>query len=365
MKRVLSIAMLTLLVCACSSPDEPAPPPTVKTEFTWELDTVDYQNTLQLIFNDIHGTASGEVYAVAHCSKAARGILWKYSNGEWIDVEVSTEFGGPLQGIVLALYSLDGIGNEKVWMVGERVRTENFKQVYYGFLASYDGQNFNEVDLYSELRMLTIKVIKDDDIYFGGDAPILYHYNGLRVDQYSLPMDQLVELSEFPFTQTLVTNIVSDGTYIFVQVALDYDQYGMGTALLTFDSKKNWAVRLISVHPDNIPGLTTKLWASSDGTIYTGGYGIYKFAGGSWVQVASTYNKVISGFGTSDRNIWGIGVLNDVIQLVNGNPHSITIRLPDAHKSIDWINGWTNGDEVFLVGRPWDNTSIGVIAHGR
>ena len=359
--RCVLLAVCCLSFIACYSPDEPLPTQPVKTEFAWTLDTVAHPNSSQLSFNDIYGTSNGHVYATGYTGVAGED-LWEYSDGSWKLVRLVMNAGGPLPGQIVDLHGLDGAGNGNVWIAGSRVRSDSGKGVIYGFLACYDGTKFKEIDLFNEPEIVALKVISDNDVYFGGFGPTLYHHDGSNVGKFDLPMDRLASLSAHPIERMQISQIAGVKGRILVSGFLDYDQFGYAYWQLALVDNKDWEIEVFNNSADrsSVGGLG-RLWTSPEGHTYSvGPDAVFQYEPPVWRKIATPAGSLLAVFGTSDRNLWAAGHLNAVTHSVDGVFKKISVPLPVPGWPIDWVNGWTNGNEVFLVA-----TSSGIIAHGK
>jgi hypothetical protein len=366
MSKNISIVFVCLVFVSCSSPDEPNPLPPIKASYEWTIDTVEYAGAGQLLLKDVYGNSNGEVYAVAHCSTGGRGLFWHYKVEGWRDIEVNAKYGGPLPETVISINKLDGAGNANVWLAGARVRHTPPPTVYYDFLACYDGQTFKVVDLYDGVELTALRVISDNNVYCGGLGTDLYHYNGTTVVKYPLPMEEIGKLSPNPVARVQISDIQETNGAIFVGVHLDYDSHGYGRVLLRFDGRDKWSNELYSEGGDRLSiGGLAQLWSSQDETVYSGGGGIFKYDRPSWIQIVQSSWHIIEVFGTGDRNIWGVGIFNTVIRGVDGVYEKVSIPIPNFLNPPDWQDGWTNENDVFILGAPYDTFRFGMIAHGK
>ncbi len=362
-----------LLLAACSEPEGPEPLPPIKEKFTWRLDTIRSPGATQFVLNHITGTGDGAVYLVAMGNAGLRGMLWKYVDSSWTAIELNSKYGGPLTGLVSHLSDLDADGDHLVWMTGSRRRDTLIPPittvVYYGFLASYDGQSFTEIDLRNEPEMTCLEVVSDRNIWFGGHGPYIYHYNGSHVQKYLLPMDQIGGLSVNPLRSIMISEIVYRGDEVFVAGLLSYDeQLGMGMVSLTLKNETGWMIINYSAGAMmSWAGGMTGLWISPEGDVYSGGDHVYKYEQGEWRPLYWTVMEMNQVFGSSNRDIWAVGQMTNVARCVDGEWISNEFfRIPDAHKTTSWLDGWTDGDRVFIIGNPDEDTmDYGVVAHGR
>lgn len=114
-------------------------------------------------------------------------------------------------------------------------------------------------------------------------------------------------------------------------------------------------------------GGMTGYWRSPEGDLYSSGDHVYKYQDGKWKELYSTGIFTHRIFGSSSRDMWAIGVQNYCARGVEGDwKANEFFRMPDSHKSATWINGWTDGARVFIVGNPdYDSMDFGIVAHGK
>lgn len=369
MKGKLLLTGCCLLLAACSEPEGPESLPPIKEKFVWQLDTIRYPGAWQFFLHDVFGTADGTIYVTALANVGSRGMLWKYSDSAWTVIELNRKYGGPLEGQVSFLGQLDGTNGAKVWMSGTRYRDSLYYPVKlaYGFLASYDGQVFKEVDLFYEPEITCLDVVTDNDLWFGCRGPWIYHYNGQHVQKFQLPIEQITACSGYPIKFMNVSEIASVGGEIIVALYLDYDEYGGGMLQLRFRNQSTWEILEYNTGAlMSWGGGMEGYWTSKEGTLYSGGDHVYRYEYGSWTKLYWTELLTHQVFGSSDRDIWGVGVLNNVVRCVDGKwIANEFFRLPDAYKTTAWLSGWTDGERVFIVGNPDDEMDFGVVAHGR
>ena len=351
---------------SCNSPDEPVQEAPVKLDYEWTLDTIRYESSPQLFLESVYGTANGDVFASSFCSETGRGILWRYNSGIWKEVPINSKYGGPLDGAVIAIVGLGGIVSDRVWMAGTRSRTDSFSIAFDGFLAAYDGITFREIDLRDKPELICLDVVSDREVYFGGAGQVLYRYIDNALHEYVIPSSLIQETVEYSIRQFFILDISVVRENVYVRAALDCGAHGVYGILLSMNNDESWSVESFGRNDLGIIGTIRNLWSNSQGRLYTGGQGIYEFDDRSWKVLAGTTKLLLlNGFSTSPRNIWGVGVKNEVIQIGDGIVRHHEIPLPDSARTIDWVDVLTNDEEVFIVGRPWDSTNIGVIARGK
>ncbi|MFA6234369.1 MAG: hypothetical protein WC824_09355 [Bacteroidota bacterium] len=369
MKGITLTLGLCLFLAGCSEPEGPDPLPPIKEKFEWRLDTIKSPGAWQFRLNDVFGTGDGTVYVAAMGNGGWRGMLWKYTDSSWTPIELNRKYGGPLDGEVWFVGDLDGTDGKRLWMAGSRHRDSLYYPVKlaYGFLASYDGQSFKEVDLFYEPELNCLDVVTDNDIWFGCRGPWIYHYDGARVRKFELPMERIEALSEYPIEFISVSEIASVSDEVIVAVYLSYDRYGGGMVQLKFKNKTEWEIADYRTGARmSWSGGMEGFCTSKEGTLYSGGDYVYRYVHGEWNKLHWTVHLMHRIFGSSDRDIWAVGVLNNVVRCVDGKWISNEFfRIPDAHKTTTWIGGWTDGNTVFIVGNPDDGMDFGVVAHGK
>ena len=360
------VVLLIVLNQSCTSPDEPEPPTPIKTDYSWTLDTLRPDGIGQFIFRDIFGTSAGVVLATAHSSLAGRGMLWKLTDNGWTEIPVAEKYGGQLPGVIGSLYSLDGADGENVWICGERIRYgKNQEVIPYGFLAKYDGQNLTEVDLYNEPVVFSLKVMGDDNVYFGGGGPHLYQYQSGEVTKIPLPIEILDEAGTQPITKYTISGIGGKSGAIIVSVLVSFQDGRTGYMQLLLDSSEKWILENHDSGPDQGKGGGFRgYWTSREGNVYSAGYGVFLRTNGDWEKIHQPLSIVRQVFGVSDRDLWAVCNLNMIEQYADGERIQHVMRLPDPRKYLDWTNGWTDGEKVVVVGIPHDNLSMGIYAVG-
>lgn len=370
MKEKLLMLGLCLFLATCSEPEGPEPLPPIKEKFVWRLDTIRYPGASQFVLNDVFGTSDGSVYVAAMGNGGWRGMLWKYTDSAWTPIELNRKYGGPLDGEVWFIGELDGAGGNLLWMSGSRHRDSlNYTpKLAYGFLASYDGHEFKEVDLYYEPELTCLDVVKDNDIWFGCRGPWIYHFDGAHVQKFDLPMERIKELSVYPIDIIHVREISRVSDEVIVAVSLSYDRYGAGMVQLRLKGITEWEIADYRTGGNKTwSGGMTGYWTNPEGNLFSGGDHVYKYEQGEWQPLYWTVVETYQVFGSSNRDIWAVGQMTNVARCVDGKWISNEFfRIPDAHKTTTWMSGWTDGDRVFIVGNPdEDSMDYGVVAHGK
>jgi len=352
----------TIPLVGCSSPADPDPRAPGKPEYSWTLDTIRYHGATQLFFNNLAGTRDGSVYATASCnSPDFGGKFWRYSDGEWRDIPVDRRAGGPLPDKVVHLsYVAVANGGSRVWMTGERLSWDREKNqsIRHGFLASYDGTKFDEVDVSHTPRTTGIHVIRDDLIYLGVEGPTLYRYDGRDMHPYPLPMPALRELMEEEIRRVSIGSIAGSENRLIVKVFIYYETKVRRVVRLSLTNNETWTM-------EGLEGLG-RYWTSPTGVMYAGEYmGVYRYESGDWVKIHSPMGSVAHVWGHSDRDFWATGPVETVLRCVDGVWEAPVIRLPVHEGYVSWNSGWSTGDEVFISGMPWVESNIVIIAHGK
>lgn len=369
--------MLTMMFCAvllsCSDPEGPEPLPPIKESFEWRLDTIRSPGAWMFVLNDVFGTDDGRVYVSAMGNGGWRGMLWTLQDSIWVPIELNRKYGGPLDGEVTMVWNLDGTGGPRIWLAGCRQRdTVKYpvnRKLEYGFLASYDGKSFTEIDLYYERPLSALDVVTDSDIWFGSRGPNIYHYDGVRVSRYMIPVDQIESRAEYPIDNMTISDIAYADNRVFVAVSIIYmNPYGGGTVNLTFYGENQWEIMEFQAGSINSwAGGMDGYWRSPQGTLYSGGDHIYRWENGAWLPIYRALSWTNEVFGSSDRDIWGVGQMSNVVRGVEGKWKSnVFFRLPDLNKTVSWHSGWTDGNRVFITGNPdYDSMDFGIVAHGK
>jgi len=367
--RLFGLVIATLLF-SCSQPEGPEPPPPVKASFTWRLDTLRPHGASMFVMTDAYGTSDGSVYVSSTGNGGWREMLWKYSDSVWTPIELNKKYGGPLDGTVSLIGNLDGAEGNRVWLAGARLRDSlpHPVKLEYGFLASYDGKQFKEINLYYEPMITCLDVVADDDIWFGSHGPWIYHYDGADVRKIALPMQRIEALAGRSSERIAVNWIAALRDEVFAVVSLRYDQGGTTKVQLKLQNGNEWHITDIKSGSDlGTGGGMSSFWRSPEGKLYSGGDQIYRRDQGVWTPIHRTLISANHVFGASDRDIWAVGTFNNVARCVDGVWRAnVFFRIPDVSKSTTWITGWSDGNRVFIVGNPDDDAvDYGVVAHGK
>ncbi len=354
MGRLLTILFIVLVMggFACRN-DSISPPdgiPPGKRDYTWSIDSVDYENLPSIIqLESIWGSSSVDVWGAAGDAPDVRDCLWHYNGVKWSRATAGTpitEFTGNK-----TVYAVWGSARTDVWAVGRKI---NYGMLS-AFLMHYDGTRWTDatprnVSALSSI-LYNIYGVTNNNIWVGGEEYAL-NYDGGFWKAYKIA-DSVIVNSTTSNSKKVYLDTYSpwgkDSVFVYSLSNNTIEQIDHSTRSHSKFGSGLWATdtRLISFANGII---SSKL--NSDGILDTM----------SWNREFTTPTYFRNRFIQSEKNVFAVGVWN-LIYHYNGIDWkqiliSVTNHTVDSHS--DFWGVWTDGGEVFIC--DWQN---GIVYNGR
>lgn len=182
---VLLLLMMLFFFVGCNDKPVDSNSPKSPREYRWTIDTVAYPGSLQTIMRSIWGSSPNDVYIVGHNDRGY-GQMFHFNGSSW--TPVSLNFGA------IDLEDVYGFSSNNVWAVGAKLFINSdsvlFPNRYIidsSLIIHFDGLKWNEIKLGRGRSLRTLWGNNPNDIWFGGDNGILFHFNGMKVSEDSIP----------------------------------------------------------------------------------------------------------------------------------------------------------------------------------
>ncbi len=348
---LLILAMVLIEVYACKDKGiEPTPTKSPR-DYTWIADTISYRGSyIQTEMLSIWGSSPNDVYGVGFNNAFENVLMWHYDGKNWSDVKL--DLFGLHPGELFGVY---GFVSNNVYAVGVQGFSNNTDS---SLIIHYDGSSWSEVNIIKSSRWLNdIYGSSPNDIWACGWGGVIYHYDGIKWNKdsiYNPQRDefQLESIAESKNTVYVIgekhDNILAKDTYYFFKKAIQSWQ--------TLDS---FVVA---------PGQTTfkfgtRLWANSEGNLYSSSDGVFKWNGSSWNNIYVSSIALPRIFGTSEQNIFVVGNYGIVLHF-NGVDWYQFQQL--KNENVAYSGVWTDGKEAFICGFTTDSYPMKTIVwHGK
>jgi len=338
---------LIFLLLQCCSKDTIVPPELERTprEYTWVRDTLG-DGTYQSTMTGLWGSSSHDVYIVGHASNFGDKKMWHYNGQAWEDITFRyfQAFGGqPIYGFTPV--GVFGFGPNDVWIVGKRDTSATSNELKRGFTLRYDGQTWTGMWLPAAYAHLAIWGTASNDIWVGGYAGQLVHFNGSSWQEYFLPDSVFVNHID----GLGITKVYAEGLSLANSILRTTYYEWNGVSWSRIESQ------LDTAPPPLIGGVFT--FTNGDMLTARNENVLRRISGGNWQIIFNNpqaHFGVIKAFGGS--NVFAMGDDNNANELVyhyNGQNWSRITGINNPGGNV--IRAWTDGKEAFLVAQELSN----------
>jgi hypothetical protein len=364
-KKIILFAISLSFLQQCSNPTGP-PIDGIKDprNYSWTIDTLFYPTSIQTNMRSILGSAANNVYAVGH-SDEVRGSVWRFDGNSWKNFDYLTS------GVNYDFGEVYGFSANDIWMAGTRYDDNpspppNFLDS--SFIVHFNG-SWQSIKPAGGSALQSVWGNSPTNVWFGGAYGTLFQWNGSSVKQDSLPIYISKNWDADPFYNLISISGNSNGAVYFLVSA--YSPQAQTHMYLFMKKQNNW-----SVVDSSIYGYTrNKVWVSEEGNIYeTGEVGFFKWNGSGWDNILGTdiFNGVTT-FGIealSESNMFIVGwsypsggKLTGLVYHYNGKDFYSyeNLKLDNAQ----YLDAWSDGKEVFIVGQTFGLPSKTIILHGK
>jgi hypothetical protein len=301
---------------------------------------------------DIWGSSPKDVYVVGHNDQPGPETMFHFDGRNWRTTGFHVAEGGSVQRPV-SLSGIYGFATNDIWAVGEHIYSNptpppNFLDS--SLAIHFDGVRWLEHKLQGGRALRTVWGNSPTEVWAGGLAGTLYHYNG-TIWKKTISSPQINFAS--------VGGISSSEVY-----ALGYRQdvapYDTTTIVIYRFQPDKWT-RIDSaliIGSGSIEAFgAAGIW-SIDGKVYSYGKGFYRREGERWIKEFDFGLGVFRVGGSGRKNIFATG-LGEVFHF-NGTDWQRLTGIPQITSPLTGV--WTDGKECFIVGNDGRKTYI---LHGK
>ncbi|MGE5316038.1 MAG: hypothetical protein ACM3Q4_15200 [Acidobacteriota bacterium] len=364
MKNIVAFGILILLFISggCSHPTDPADHPRKDPRtYTWTIDTIYLPNSFQTAMNAIWGSSPKDVYVAGHNSNNP-GQMYHYDGKAWTEVNLYRTNGGVIN-IYVDVEDMIGFSSSDIWAASQGFYGEG------GHIIHYDGKAWTTVPCPYVKDVETFSCIGGtgpNNLWVGGlSSSCLYHYNGTLWSKDSLPFysPKSSRLGDgFGFR-----SIVSDtrgNTYALATMHYQINRVAEIHYFLSYKNNRWTVIDSATIEPGHVEYKWgyNDLWVSPSNTVYSAFGNVYKMTNGTWtVSYEGTYNINSIG-GSADDNIYAVGDFGTLLHF-NGTDWK---KLPGfSATNLHYMDVWTDGTEVFIVGIIGGFPQKSIVIHGK
>lgn len=348
--KIILFAFSLLIFQQCSSSTEPVINKNPR-EYTWTIDTLFHPESIQTNMRSIWGSSASDVYTAGH-SDDIRGNLWHFDGKSWNNLTVTND-------LYCDFGEVFGFSADNIWIAGSRYYSNPSPPP--NFLDSTLILNFNgsweNIKPAGGRTLRTVWGSSPNDVWFGGlSGSLLFHWNGTSVKRDSIPYP----IPDYSQISSISGRSVGDAYFLLSAPT--------GQTFLFINKQNNWSII------DSSAWFRNKVWVSDEGNIYeTGQVGFYKWTGSSWTNLLGWFAGSTIGIeATSETNMFIVGRGSSVgpggkytglVFHYNGNNFYLyeNLKLDD----VIFLDAWSNGSEVFIVGYTLSFPEKTIILHGK
>jgi len=362
-RSFFTLTAFLALSLSCRKSTEPLELNRYPYKLNWSIDTLT-TGTFQTMMYNIWGSSSSGMYVGGH-SSAALGMLWHYDEKKWNDIDLRHLFMGTQ--VLLTDGEIFGFEPNDIWVGAEQAI---FDQTYYrdrkAVILHFDGESWQKEKISERYGFIqTIWGLSRDEIWAGGWGGVLYKYDGYKWQYFDMHLPGFEGADEETGWHILdIHGNQAGDLYMLMR-----KRYKLGVRMdrIYTYRENHWvcvdSTRFMSVWMNN-------LWVSPSGNVYTGGAGVERWDGHSWVTLL---DKRVYGFAaTSETDMFACGydVLSGIGHLYHYSGSEWRLIKEVAGKTT-FTNVWTDGKEVFVIGYTAGKTPGGlncvvtVVWHGK
>ena len=342
-RMLCTISAVIFIISACcrknpagfTMPDDPR-------TYTWTADT------LAGGLYKVWGSTPQDVYATGDDGCDPDRFMYHFDGKTWkpcTGIRSINTYPG-----IYFLTNILGFGKDNIWVTGgfdtviqpgrktcELVTQYNGSEWYVVYISKYYTVN--------HLGITSIWGSSPENMWFGGACGTMLHWDGTEMSRDSLPSPLYRHMAPDRWWAEIHAMAGQEGHGLFASFFAD-DGY---TCFLLERTEDTWVIR-DSLHS------YIDLWMSPSGTLYAANFdGVHKWTGTS-LEPCITDICCWSVFGTDDNNIFATGSVynyNDDVWY-NGDVvwyNGVRWQHIDGcqYDNIHYLDGWTDGNEIFLV----------------
>jgi hypothetical protein len=368
-KRLLVLqvnVLLSIVLLSCRDEHNPVTPPTIKDPriFSWSVDTLSYPGSFQTAMSAIWGSSSSDVYVVGH-NDQNRGLMWHFNGNSWTSVKLAASEGGYILG-AMDLSNIFGFASDDIYAVGELLHMSpvpipgQSSLIDSSLIIHFNGTKWEDINILKSRRLNCISGNSSHFAFAGGWGKNYYTYNGFIWTRDSInifiPSDgffQIYSLAVMPSGETYAlakTNqqsLVRD-TYYFLKYYSNHWTV-IDTAIIDPTQQQyKWGY--------------SRIWLSPWGNLYSLGKGLYLLSGSTWIKVKDADSWFTGIYGTSEISYFVTGGYGTVLHY-NGSDYFQYMQFKNLDVSLNDV--WTDGKEVFTLGRASSSPEVTIVLHGK
>lgn len=313
---------------------------------TWTVDTLEYPGSLQTLLSSIWASSSKDVYACGH-NEINRGQFWHSEGSKWESIDL-------FQYVERSSWDLQkvfGFGKKDFWVIGARDREiagYNFKE---SLVLQYNG-SWKDHQLKYKTALIDIGGTSSSDLWACGRNGVVLFYNG-----YSWQADT-IKINVKPGTENVLYGI-SEFNNEHLILAFTYNSTASQISYYQIQGTiNNWHI-VDSVLFDNQNVNNFYKWGdkgifkSNYDKIYSyGSEGIWEWNNNlkEWTNILRLNYRIKGMYGVSENYLYATSAFGQ-IYFYNGNTWQLIKNIIADQEELDFVNVWTDGQEVFLIGQ--------------
>jgi len=346
------IFLATVLCTSYSCHDEgaePVPNSLIgKRYFTWQIDTLLYPGSFQILMFGLWGSSTHDVYAVGHNNTLGPGSAFHYNGSKWQEIKLSWTEGGPIQN-GFDLFGLYGFNSNDIYAVGDNIsyNDSDHKFTDSSLIIHFNGQQWNVVDIPKHEMLTCVSGSAPNDVWAGGSRGSIYHYNGVTWS-YTLLSEELYVTS--------IASLSQNNVYLEAHRESQLNLPDSSTYLLyRYDGGTWWLVDSVN-NPSNSASKRFGMIVWTDGSrLYSLSPNITLWEKNEWIRLLNaTVGGMVRG---NDKSYFAFG--NGVYNY-NGIDWLKYSQFDTLNSN--WRSGYTDGNEIFIVGNVGQSS---IILHGK
>jgi hypothetical protein len=270
-------------------------------ELVWSIDTLKPLPFQQFVPRRIWGSSPRDVWAVGF-NEHLQGEMMHYDGVRWSRATPTVELAPYFGTGNMDFTCIFGFSGNDILATGYSFSASDPLARVKGFVIRYDGNHWSSMPIDSCPALYSLHGRSPSDIWASGRYGNLFHYDG------SIWSRTLLDTA-YHYDPVCV---LPDGTAFVIGYEYPYPNDGDSTTTFVCQfSNSSWH-KFDSVRVVNQGGVLqyykfghSALWATEGGTLYSGGWGLYRLAGKAWiVEAPETYLGI---HGTNSNNIYAVG----------------------------------------------------------
>lgn len=367
MRRVLSmkikiaflflISTFIIVFTYCQGSTEPGESFKDPREMTWTVDTLMYPGSWQTSLSSMYGKSSTDIYACGH-TDINLGKLWHFDGFSWISIDLF-QF---IENSYIDLQQVRAVGDD-IWVVGAREYGDINNIRFESLVLQYNGR-WIEHKVKTNSYLYDITGTTNMDIWACGRNGLVLHYNG-----YSWTADTIRIKNFSPEADYVLAGIARYNNETFIIARVFYEATARREQYYIRGNMKNWKVIDSTIFTKDNWGDQERwgnlgMFRPNNGKIYSFGFsGVWELDvhNNNWTSLLRNNFVMSTSFGANDNYLFAATSFG-FIWFYDGKVWNSLSNIVYGQKEITFYDGWTNGEEVFLLGF---NSFRSYIVHGK